>query len=50
LSGSIDIDLIFPTPRQSTEEERQQVARAVADALHQDPIVGNVEIYFHCAH
>lgn len=50
LSGSIDIDLTFPTLPESTDETRMAIAREITDTLHKDPNVGRVEIYFHSTH
>ncbi len=50
LAGSINVDLTFPTIADSTDENRQIIARKVAETLHQHPNIGNIEIFFHCLH
>lgn len=48
LSGSINVDLTFPTLPGSTEESRRAMAHQVTTTLQQNPNIGNIEIFFHC--
>ena len=48
LSGKINIDLIFPTMPDTTDESRRAMAKTVVDTLQQNPNVGDIEIFFHC--
>jgi hypothetical protein len=50
LSGSINVDLTFPTIAGSTDEQRRAMAKKVVDALQKNPNIGNIEIFFHCLH
>ena len=50
LSGSINVDLIFPTIPGSTDEQRRSMANKIVDALQKNPNIGNVEVFFHCLH
>ncbi|NOY16722.1 MAG: cation transporter [Gammaproteobacteria bacterium] len=50
LAGSINVDLIFPTIPDISNEKRQMIARKVIETLHQNPNIGNIEIFFHCLH
>jgi cation diffusion facilitator family transporter len=50
LSGSINVDLIFPTIPGSTDKDRRAMAKKIVDTLHQNPNIGNIEIFFHCLH
>ncbi|GBE46252.1 ferrous-iron efflux pump FieF [bacterium BMS3Bbin11] len=50
LAGSINVDLIFPTIADTTDENRQRVAREIIETLHQHPYIGNIEIFYHSLH
>jgi len=50
LEGSINVDLTFPTIADTTDENRQIIARKVIETLHQYPNIGNIEIFFHSLH
>lgn len=50
LAGSINVDLTFPTITDTTDENRQKIARKVVETLHQHPNIGNIEIFYHCLH
>ncbi|HEC26863.1 MAG TPA: cation transporter [Gammaproteobacteria bacterium] len=50
LAGSINVDLIFPTIADTTDENHQRVAREIIETLHQHPNIGNIEIFYHCLH
>ena len=50
LSGSVNVDLIFPTIPGSTDEQRRSMAKKIVDALLKNPNIGNIEIFFHCLH
>ncbi len=50
LAGSINVDLIFPTIPDISNEKRQMIARKVIETLHQNSNIGNIEIFFHCLH
>ena len=48
LSGKINIDLIFPTMPDTTDESRRAMAKTVVDTLQLNPNIGDIEIFFHC--
>ena len=50
LSGSINVDLIFPTMAGSTDEQRRDTAKKIVETLKHNPDIGNIEIFFHCLH
>lgn len=50
LSGSINIDLVLPMKADMTDTRRQQLTGRIVELLQQDKHVGEVDIFFHCAH
>jgi cation diffusion facilitator family transporter len=50
LSGSIDIDLVLPMKANMTDSKRRQLTQRIIETLQQDKHVGQVDIFFHCAH
>ncbi len=50
LDGRINVDLTFPTIADTTDKDRQRMAKEVVETLHQHPNIGNIEIFFHCLH
>ncbi|MEA1889691.1 MAG: cation diffusion facilitator family transporter [Pseudomonadota bacterium] len=50
LDGRINVDLTFPTIADTTDKDRQRMAKKVVETLHQHPNIGNIEIFFHCLH